>query len=51
MGGLPSYLETLKQAPVIEFNPYNLDELRAKLSSVMPGFRELDRDKKKTRIL
>lgn len=40
LGGLPSYLTNLKQAPIIEFDPYNLDELRAGLSTIMPGFRE-----------
>ena len=40
LGGLPGYLAELKQVPVIEFDPYNLDELRVGLSSVMPGFRE-----------
>ena len=40
LGGLPSYLTNLKQAPIIEFDPYNLDELRAELSTIMPGFRE-----------
>lgn len=38
--GLPSYLVNLKQSPSIEFDPYNLDELRTGLSSLMPGFRE-----------
>lgn len=40
LGGLPSYLTSLKQAPIIEFDPYNLDELRTELSTIMPGFRE-----------
>lgn len=40
LGGLPSYLAELKQAPLIEFDPYNLDELRAGLSTKMPGFRD-----------
>lgn len=40
LGGLPSYLENQKQALVIEFDPYNLGELRTKISSVMPAFRE-----------
>lgn len=39
LGGLPSYFASLKQAPVIEFDPYNLDELRTGLSTLMPGFR------------
>jgi len=40
LGGLPSYLTNLKQAPIIEFDPYNLDELRTGLSTIMSGFRE-----------
>lgn len=40
LGGLPSYLANLKQTPIIEFDPYNLDELRTGLSTLMPGFRE-----------
>ena len=40
MGGLPSYLEDYGKIPVIEFDPYKLDELKTKLSSVMLGFRE-----------
>ena len=40
LGGLPSYLTTYKCAPLIEFDPYNLEELRAKLAAVMPSFRE-----------
>ena len=40
IGGLPSYLGELKQAPFVEFDPSNLDELRIVLSAVMPGFRE-----------
>lgn len=40
LGGLPSYLAELKQAPVIEFDPYNLDELKAKVSALMPEFRD-----------
>jgi len=40
LGGLPSYLANLKQTPTIEFDPYNLDELRTGLSTLMPGFRE-----------
>jgi len=38
LGGLPSYLPP--SYPSIEFDPYNLDELRTGLSTVMPGFRE-----------
>jgi hypothetical protein len=40
LGGLPSYLANQKQVPSIEFDPYNLDELRNGLSSIMPSFRE-----------
>jgi hypothetical protein len=40
LGGLPSYLVEYKQAPVMEFDPYNLDELRIGLSGLMQGFRE-----------
>ena len=40
LGGLPSYLARYQEVPLIEFNPYNLDELRAKLAAVMPSFRE-----------
>lgn len=40
LGGLPSYLSRVKLAPIIEFNPYDLDELKRGLSTIMPGFRE-----------
>ena len=40
LGGLPSYIADLPQNPVIEFNPYKIDEVKAELSTVMPGFRE-----------
>ncbi|MCL0091801.1 hypothetical protein M1N59_00860 [Dehalococcoidales bacterium] len=40
LGGLPSYLALAQLAPLVEFDPYNLDELKTKLSSIMPGFRE-----------
>jgi hypothetical protein len=40
LGGLPSYLTKLKQVPVIEFDPYNLDEVKLNLSRIMPAFRE-----------
>jgi len=40
LGGLPSYLSKLKQTPAIEFGPYNLNEVKIGLSSIMPGFRE-----------
>ena len=38
LGGLPSYLPP--SYPSIEFDSYNLDELRIGLSTVMSGFRE-----------
>jgi hypothetical protein len=40
LGGLPSYLSKAKLAPIIEFDPYNLNELKGGLSAIMPGFRE-----------
>jgi len=40
LGGLPSYLAELEQAPLIEFDPYNLDELRTGVSAIMLGFRD-----------
>lgn len=40
LGGLSSYLSKAELVPIIEFDPFNLDELRTKLSAVMPGFRE-----------
>ncbi len=40
LGGLPSYLSRVEHIPCIEFDPYNLEELKLKLSTVMPGFRE-----------
>jgi hypothetical protein len=39
LGGLPSYLNASGQAPVLEFDPYNLEDLRARLTAIMPGFR------------
>lgn len=47
LGGLPSYLMKLKQIPAIEFDPYNLDELKNGLSTIMPGFREWIETKRK----
>lgn len=49
LGGLPSYLTQLKQVPVIEFNPYNLDEdeIKMALSNIMPAFREWIETKRK----
>ena len=40
LGGLPSYLASYKQALSVEFDPYNLEEVRTGLSTIMPGFRE-----------
>jgi len=40
LGGLPGYLSQLKQAPIMEFDHYNLDEIKRGLSTIMPGFRE-----------
>ena len=40
LGGLPSYLADPGHTPVIEFDPYNLDELRPRLSAIMPPFRD-----------
>jgi len=39
LSGLPSYLDSSGQAPVLEFDPYNVEELRYRLAAVMPGFR------------
>lgn len=47
VGGLPSYLGELKQAPLIEFDPDNLDELRIGFSAIMPGFREWIEDERR----
>lgn len=40
LAGLPYYLAKYEQAPLIEFDPYNLDRLKARLSTIMPGFRD-----------
>jgi hypothetical protein len=40
LNGLPSYLSKLKQVPVIDFDPYNLDDVKKSLSRIMPEFRE-----------
>lgn len=40
LGCLPGYLASLRQVPVIEFDPFNLEELGTKLSAIMPQFRE-----------
>jgi hypothetical protein len=47
LGGLPSYLAISREAPIIEFNPYNMEELRLGLSTIMPGFREWIETKRK----
>lgn len=47
LGGLPSYLVEMRQSPIIEFDPYNIDELRIGLSPCMPGFREWIETKRK----
>ena len=39
LGGLPSYLNASGLAPVLEFDPFNVEELRYRLPTVMPGFR------------
>jgi len=40
LGGLPAYLATYNQALSIEFDPYNPEDVRTGLPTVMPGFRE-----------
>jgi len=44
---LPGYLAKSERVPIIEFDPYNLEELRNKLSAVMPKFREWIESKKR----
>jgi len=39
LGGLPSYLSASGQVPVLEFDPFNIEELKYRLATVMPGFR------------
>lgn len=39
LGGLPSYLSAAGQAPVLQFDAYNLDDLKMRLAATMPGFR------------
>lgn len=46
IGGLPAYLAE-EQIPLIEFDPYNLDELRIELSAIMPGLREWAENKRR----
>lgn len=50
IGGLPSYLAEIEQIPLIEFDPYNLDELRIELSAIMPGFREWAENKRRQKF-
>jgi hypothetical protein len=45
--GLPSYLSKPNQVPPVEFDPYNLDELKIGLSRIMPDFREWIETKRK----
>jgi len=47
LGGLPKYLAEYKHMPLVEFDPFNLEELRLKLHTVMPGFREWIANRKK----
>ncbi|MCD6146147.1 MAG: hypothetical protein J7J03_07100 [Methanosarcinales archaeon] len=47
IGGLPSYLTEIEQIPLIEFDPYNLGELRIELSAIMPGLREWAENKRR----
>ena len=51
LGGLPSYLAEQKYPPVIEFDPYNLDELRPGLSAIIPGIREWIKNKRRQEFL
>ncbi len=41
LGGLPSYLESSGQVPIIEFAPHNPDSLKAVMPTFMPQFRSL----------
>ena len=45
--GLPSYLSKFEQVPLIDFDAYNLDELRIGLSAIMPGFRDWIENKRR----
>ena len=40
LGGLPSYLTSSGDVPILEFDTYGIDDLRQRLPTVMPGFRE-----------
>lgn len=39
LGGLPLYLNKIRQLPIIEFDPNNINELKINLSRCMPDFR------------
>jgi hypothetical protein len=47
LGGLPKYLAEYKYVPLVEFDPFNLEELKLKLHAIMPGFREWIANKKR----
>jgi hypothetical protein len=47
INGLPSYLSEFEQVPLIDFDAYNLDELRFGLSAIMPGFRDWIENKRR----
>lgn len=47
LGGLPSYLSKQNKVPPVEFDPYNLDELKIALSNIMPDFRDWIETKRK----
>lgn len=40
LGGLPSYLTTDQQTLNLEFDQYNLDEVRHNIATIMPAFRD-----------
>jgi hypothetical protein len=47
LGGLPAYLANKKQASVVEFDPYNINEITIGFSTIMPSFREWIETKRK----